>query len=108
MTRLAARHDAMVQRFSRHRDRAALVEPLTTWFSTITFSQLAALEPREQKAVSRFYESLDDLRWYLSSTEDMPNQVTLSLSQSMRRLESKYKELTHVIGLPEADGAPVR
>ena len=107
MTRLAARHEAMVQRFSRHRDRAALVEPLSTWFSSITFGDLAALETREQRAISRFYESLDELRWYLSSTEDMPNQVTLTLSQSLRRLQSKYKELTQFIGLPEAEGAPV-
>lgn len=107
MTRLAARHEVMVQRFSRHRDRSALVEPLATWFTSITFSDLATLEAREQRSVSQFYEGLADLRWYLSSTEDMPNQVQLTLGQHLRRLENKYEGLRQVIGLPEADGAPV-
>ena len=107
MTRLAARHEEMVQLFSRHRQRSALVAPLETWFSTIAFADLVLLTTKEQRAVNQFYECLGELRWYLEYTEDMPGQVQLKLGQHVRRLQKNYEGLTQVIGRPEADGAPV-
>ena len=107
MTRLFARHEEMVQLFSRHRDRAALLRPLKSWFVDITFADLVILQPREQRAVNVFFEALADLRWYLEFTEDMPGQVRLGLGQHLRTLRQSYDALTHAIGLPDADGAPV-
>lgn len=107
MARLAARGDTMVALFSRLRDREPMLQVLDTWFDTITFSELAALEPLEQRAVNRFYELLGEVRWYLAYTEDMPGQVQTKLSGFQRRLEAAFLELTAVLGPPEADGAPV-
>lgn len=107
MTRLAARHEEMVQLFSRHRDRSALLRPLKSWFTDIAFADLVVLGTREQRAVNAFYECLEGLRWYLEFTEDMPGQVQLKLGQHLRGLRKSYEALTHTIGLPEADGAPV-
>lgn len=107
MTRLAARQDAMVGLFSRHRDREPMLTVLDTWFDTITFTELATLEPDEQKSVNRFYELLSEVRWYLAYTEDMPGLVQTKLTAFLRRLDTSFRELVAVIGPPEADGARV-
>jgi hypothetical protein len=104
MGRLAARQDSMVSLFSRLRDREPMLAVLNTWFDTITFSELATLEPTEQKSVNRFYELLAEVRWYLAYTEDMPGMVQTKLNSMLRRLEAAFRELVAVIGPPEADG----
>jgi hypothetical protein len=65
MARLVKRQAEMVRLFSRLRDRSPLLEVVQSWFQSIKFSELACLEPREQKAITAFYERLADLRWYL-------------------------------------------
>lgn len=107
MTRLAARGDAMVGLFSRLRDREPMLLVLDTWFESIAFSELAQLEPFEQKSVNRFYELLSEVRWYLAYTEEMPLQVQTKLTGFTRRLEAAFRELMATIGPPEADGAQV-
>lgn len=107
MARLAARQGSMVGLFSRLRDRSPMLAVLDSWFDTITFSELAALEPAEQRAVNRFYELLAEVRWYLAYTEDMPGQVQTRLTTYLRRLEGAFRELVVVIGPPEANGARV-
>lgn len=97
----------MVSLFSRLRDRNPMLETVKSWFMTITFADLAALEPVEQAAVNAFYEQLGELRWYLQYTEDMPNQVHLKVAQRVLQLETAYRKLSAVIGPPDAEGAPV-
>jgi hypothetical protein len=107
MLRLASRQDEMVQLFSRHRSRRPLIEAVASLAPGIGFTELAALEPHEQKAWARFAELLGELRWYLEYTEDMPGQVTLKLAHFHRRLVLVWRHLIDTIGPPEADGARV-
>ncbi|MBX5480300.1 MAG: hypothetical protein IRZ16_00405 [Myxococcaceae bacterium] len=107
LRRLRARAEEMVSLFSRLRDRTPMIETARTWFLTITFSELSLLEPAEQKAVNAFYDALDELRWYLQYTEDMPGQVQTRLSQLLRALEEQHRALTLAIGHPDAEGARV-
>jgi len=107
MKRLAARQTEMVRLFSRLRDRSPLLEVVSSWFSTISFSELAAIEPHEQKAVNAFYELLSDLRWYLQYTEDMPLQVQQRVVKFAQELRVAHRKLTEVIGPAEAEGAEV-
>ncbi len=107
MKRLAARQTEMVRLFSRLRDRSPLLEVVSSWFSSITFSELAAIEPHEQKAVNAFYELLSDLRWYLQYTEDMPLQVQQRVVKFAQELRVAHRALTEVIGPAEAEGAEV-
>ncbi|MFL5322220.1 MAG: hypothetical protein ACJ790_21360 [Myxococcaceae bacterium] len=107
LTRLRARTDEMVSLFSRLRDRTPMMETTRTWFFTITFTELALLEPNEQKAVNAFYEELDELRWYLHYTEDMPGQVQQKISGLVRSLEENHRRLTAAIGPPDAEGERV-
>lgn len=107
MTRLRARQDEMVTLFSRTRDRSPLLGAIHTWFHTVTFGELASLEPDEQRAINQFYESLGELRWYLQYTEDMPLQVRTGVSQAMTELEAVHRRLTQVIGPADGQGTRV-
>jgi hypothetical protein len=57
--------------------------------------------------VHAFHELLDQLRWYVSYTEDMPSTVKTTVSQYVRRLDELHRALVLVIGGPEAGGHPV-
>jgi hypothetical protein len=107
MARLNKRNDAMVSLFSRLRDRTPMLQTVHSWFLTVDFSELAALEPFEQNAVNQFYGHVGELRWYLQYTEDMPALVRQKVTTFVLRLQDAHVRLTQVIGAPDADGAPV-
>jgi hypothetical protein len=107
MRRLHARQDEMVRLFSRLRDRAPLMNAVHSWFPTITFAELTLLEPSEQHAVNAFYEELDELRWYLQYTEEMPTHVREKLARHVRRLDACHRALTAAIGPADQHGGPV-
>lgn len=107
MKRLERRQTEMVRLFSRLRDRNPLLEVIDSWFQTITFTELAAIEPHEQKAVNVFYELLGELRWYLQYTEDMPLQVQQRVTKFVHELRAAHRILTEIIGPADAQGAEV-
>lgn len=107
LKRLDTKQDEMVALFSRHRSREPMLHVLKSWFTSITFPELALLEPREQKAVAAFYAALDELRWYVHYTEDMPSTVRTTLAVHARKLGELHRALTVTIGAPEDDGHPV-
>ena len=107
VTRIVSRQHEMVGLFSRLRDRSPMLEAIRSSFLTITFSDLAELAPIEQKAVNAFYELLDELRWYLQYTEDMPTQVLQKVAIYVGRLETGHRQLVAAIGPPTADGVAV-
>ena len=102
--RLVSRQHEMV---SRRRDRTPMTEAVRSWFLTINFAELVVLPAAEQKAVSLFYELLDELRWYLHYTEDMPTQVQTKVGIYVGRLEASHRQLVAAIGPPSADGVAV-
>lgn len=107
MARLRERQGEMVRLFSRLRDRTPLTATVESWFVSISFGDLAELEPGEQLAVNTFHEHLAQLRWYLLYTEDMPTQVLLRLVQFTRALEASHRTLVEALGPPDGTGAPV-
>lgn len=100
MKRLAVRLPEMLGLFSRLRDRGPLLGPIHSWFQTISFDDLAALEPEEQLAVNAFYELLGELRWILQYTEDMPLQLERRVSILLGALRESHRLLAAVIGRP--------
>ncbi len=105
--RLVSRQQEMVALFSRRRDRTPMMDAVRSWFLSITFGELSVLPPAEQKAVSLFYELLDELRWYLQYTEDMPTQVLTKVALYVGRLELSHRQLVAAIGPSTADGVAV-
>lgn len=107
LRRLEAKQDEAVGLFSRLRTREALIALCRTSFTSITFSELARLSPKEQKAVHAFHDVLHELRWYVSYTEDMPSTVKTTVSQYVRRLDELRHALNATLGPPDAEGHPV-
>lgn len=107
MRRLDARVDEMVSLFSRLRDRTPMLETIRSSFATCTFHDLTRLTIAEQSAVNAFYESLAELRWYLSYTEEMPQQVRKNVTRHHRLLQSAYLRLLDGLGAPSAEAGPV-
>lgn len=98
--RLSAQLGAMIELFSRHRDRDPLLAPLRSWIPSATFAQLAELEPDEQRALGQFLEELEALRWYCRYTDDMPNTAQARLARFAGQLESAARALIDTIHLP--------
>ncbi len=93
MRRLQDRQDSMVQAFSRHRDRQALLRPLHSRFKGAGFDELVQLTPAQQEAASRFYELLDDLSYYFTYTEDMPGKAAEKIQVFMENMTRAHTEL---------------
>lgn len=107
MKRIDAKQDEAVGLFSRLRTREGMIELCRSSFSSVTFSELARLDPREQTVTFTFHEVLDQLRWYVAYTEDMPSTVKSTVSQYVRILGERHRDLVARIGPPDADGHPV-
>lgn len=105
--RLESKHDQAIGLFSRLRTRDGLVELCRSHFASVSFSDLARLAPDEQQAVQAFHAQLDDLRWYVRSTEDMPSTVRSTVALLLTRLVERHRELTAVIGPAAARGIRV-
>jgi len=93
MRRLESRQQAMVQAFSRHRDRQALLRTIHSRFDGAGFEELVQLTPAQQEAASRFYEILDDLSYYFTYTEDMPGSAAEKIKSFMGDLRSAHRDL---------------
>ena len=104
MKRLVAKQDEAVGLFSRLRTREGMVELCRSGFTTITFSELVRLEPREQQAVEAFHQVLNELRWYVRYTEDMPSTVKSTVTLYVARLDELHHLLNAAIGPPDAKG----
>ncbi len=104
MKRLASKQVEAVALFSRLRTREGMVELCRSGFTTITFSELVRLDPAEQQAVEAFHHVLDELRWYVRYTEDMPSTVKSTVTLYVARLDGLHRLLNAAIGPPEAKG----
>jgi hypothetical protein len=98
MVRLAARQDEMVALFSRLRNREALLAPFHSLMDSMDFSHLVLLSPDEQQHVTGFRELVNEMKWYLMFTEDMPTQVQLKLTSFIKRLEVAFSALSWSLG----------
>lgn len=104
MKRLGSKQDEAVGLFSRLRTREGMVDLCRSGFTTITFSELVRLEPKEQQAVQAFHHVLHELRWYVTYTEDMPSTVKSTVTLYVAKLDELHHQLNAAIGPPEAKG----
>lgn len=104
--RITKRYERMVEVFGHKRDRTALVEPLESWFGSITFRELVLFRPAEQRAIADFYAAIDELRWYVRHTEDMPGTLATVLESHRRDITDAYEVFRRAIGEPAAPPEP--
>jgi hypothetical protein len=107
MKRLLSKQDEAVGLFSRLRTREGMIELCRSSYTTITFSEMVRLDPEEQLAVEGFHQVLNELRWYVRYTEDMPSTVRSTVTLYVTQLDELHRRLNAMIGPPEAKGARV-
>jgi hypothetical protein len=107
MKRFASKQDEAVGLFSRLRTREGMIELCRSGYTSITFSELVRLDPTEQQAVEAFHHVLNELRWYVRYTEDMPSTVKSTVTLYVAKLDDLHRLLNAAIGSPEAKGSRV-
>jgi hypothetical protein len=92
--------DRVVQRrkeymviFAVKRTREHFKDVFESKYDTITFSDLALLSPELIGCLDAYYSRIDDLKWYLNSTEDMPATVEDKTGKDIKELKESYETL---------------
>ncbi len=79
--------------FSMKRTRAHFPEIFRNKYETIPFKDLTYCTQDVLVALDSFYGKLEDIRWYLNVTEDMPARVTDRMHHHLRELENYFNTL---------------
>lgn len=85
---LLRRRTLLVELWGRHRVRTPFLDTTFQRYRTLTMGELLLLQRHELEAVEAFYRELDDLRFYLSHTEDMPRALAGALDGALVRLRN--------------------
>jgi len=95
---LLRRRTLLVELWSRHRVRTPFLDTTFQRYRTLSMGELLLLDRRETEAVEAFYRELDDLRFYLSHTEDMPRALADTLDGALVRLRTVARVALGVLG----------
>jgi len=104
---LEARRDLLVMVWGKHRARAPFLETSFTRWKTLSFADLAVLDPAEIGPLDAFYREISNLRLYLAWTEDMPRQLSVVYDQSLVRLRPLAEQALTALGEPPVESAPL-
>ena len=107
---LGERHDFLVTVWSRMRRREAFLETVFSRWRTLGLTDLVGLDAPTLLLVDTFYDELDQLRIYLSYTEDMPVTLSDHFALRLRRLRQRAAPALDALGgipeRPEPLGVP--
>lgn len=92
--RITERRDEYMDDFSLKRDRAIFREVFYSRYSLMTMSELAHLSSEIIELANSFYLSVDELLWYLSHTQNMPNTIEDEILRSCSHLQKVLSNLT--------------
>lgn len=92
--RITKRRDEYMDDFSLKRDRAIFREVFYSRYSLMTISELAHLSSEIIELANSFYLLVDELLWYLSHTQDMPNTIEDEILRGCSHLEKVLSNLT--------------
>ena len=79
--------------FSAKRTREHFASIFKNRFDSFTVENLLHCGEEVIVGIDQFYNSVDELRWYLMVTEDMPGKVQEIVSQSIGEIEEAYNLL---------------
>lgn len=104
---LLRRRTLLVELWGRHRVRSPFLDTTFQRYRTLPLAELLLLERTEIEAVEAFYRELDELRFYLSHTEDMPKALADTIDGALARLRNVARVALGVLGtkLEEGDRA---
>ena len=92
--RMTKRRDEYMDDFSLKRDRAIFKEVFYSRYSLMTMSELSHLSSEIIELANSYYHGVDELLWYLSHTQDMPNTIEDEIMRACHHLEKVLSNLT--------------
>ncbi len=93
MNRIIERQEEYLNDFSLKRDRAIFAEIFYNRYVTTSMNDLAQLPIEIIELANDFYTQVDNLRWYLMHTQDMPNTIEEEIQRQTASLKKKQDNL---------------
>lgn len=93
MNRIIERQEEYLNDFSLKRDRAIFAEIFYNRYATTSMNDLAQLPIEIIELANDFYTQVDNLRWYLMHTQDMPNTIEEEIQRQTVSLKKKQDNL---------------
>lgn len=91
--RIKYREAEYMHYFSAKRTRDHFISIFKNRFDSFTVENLLHCGEEVIVGIDQFYSKVDELRWYLMVTEDMPGKVQEYVSASIRDIEEAYNLL---------------
>jgi hypothetical protein len=91
--RVKYRAPEYMSEFSLKRTRDHFREIFKNRYDETTVRELMLCGPEVIVGLDQFYTKIDEMRWYLNHTQDMPNRVDDKIHTHIRELESFYETL---------------
>lgn len=79
--------------FSLKRTRDHFPEIFTNRYDQVSIKELMLCGQEVIAGLDQFYSKVDEMRWYLNHTQDMPNRVEDRIQAHIRELERFYETL---------------
>lgn len=79
--------------FSLKRSRDHFPEVFTNRYDSVSIKDLMLCGQEVLAGLDQFYSKVDEMRWYLNHTQDMPNRVEDKIHSHIRELEKFYDTL---------------
>jgi hypothetical protein len=79
--------------FSLKRSRDHFPEIFTNRYDTVAMTDLLLCGQEVIVGLDQFYSKVDEMRWYLNHTQDMPNRVEDKVQSHVRELERFFETL---------------
>lgn len=91
--RVKYRAPEYMSEFSLKRTREHFKEIFTNRYDDTNMRELILVGPEVIVGLDQFYTKIDEMRWYVNHTQDMPNRVDDRMQAHIRELESLYDTL---------------
>ncbi|MBP9682058.1 MAG: hypothetical protein KBD76_11685 [Bacteriovorax sp.] len=91
--RIKHRAPEYMYEFSLKRSRDHFPAVFTNRYDSTTIKELMLCGQEVIVGLDQFYSKVDEIRWYLNHTQDMPNRVEDKIHSHIRELEKFYQTL---------------
>lgn len=91
--RIKFRAPEYMYEFSLKRTRDHFPMVFVNRYDQVTIKELMLCGQEVIAGLDHFYSKVDEVRWYLNHTQDMPNRVEDKLHHHIKELESFYETL---------------
>lgn len=89
--RLWGRKHEYITLFALKRSREHYETIFKSRYESATFDDLAYCDEETITALDQFYSYVEEIKWYLDHTQDMPNTIEDELTRMFHRLEDTYR-----------------